>query len=48
MTRSWFGLLLGVTGAAFTTWWWTRRDFVARQMSHADRGEVIFRNAPAI
>jgi hypothetical protein len=48
MTRSRFGLLAGIAGAAFATWWWRRRDAMISGMSHAghERGEVIFRNTP--
>ncbi len=38
-------MLFGVVGAAVATWWWTRRDYMIRQMSQ-ERGEVIFRNSP--
>jgi hypothetical protein len=41
------GMLVGVAGAALATWWWRRRDPVARQMSQ-ERGEVIFRNSPVL
>ena len=46
MTRSSLGILFGVAGAAFATWWLTRRDYMVRQMSRSGRGEVIFRNSP--
>ena len=48
MTRSSLGVLFGVAGAALATWWWTRRDYMARQMSQAARGEVIYRNSPIV
>jgi hypothetical protein len=48
MTRSSMGMLFGIAGAALATWWWTRRDYMVRQMSQADRGEVIFRNSPVV
>jgi hypothetical protein len=41
-----YGLLAGIAGAAFAAWWWRRRDYVARGMSEAGRGETIFSNAP--
>lgn len=42
-------MLCGVAAASLATWWWTRRDYLARGMSQSghDRGEVIFRNTPA-
>ena len=47
MTRSRYGMFAGIAGAALAAWWWRRRgDWVARGMSHADRGETIFSNAP--
>ena len=49
MTRSRYGMLAGIAGAAFAAWWWRRRgDWVARGMSDtsADRGETIFSNSP--
>jgi len=47
MTRSRYGMLAGIAGAAFAAWWWRGRS-AARQMVSAapDRGEVIFRNTP--
>jgi hypothetical protein len=46
MTRSRYGMLAGIAGAAFAAWWWRRRDWVARGMSEAGRGETIFSNTP--
>jgi hypothetical protein len=48
MTRSQYGILAGIAGAALAAWWWQRRDSMIRGMSRAgrERGEVIFRNAP--
>ena len=48
MTRSRYGMLAGIAGAAFAAWWWGRRDRVARGMSEAGRqhGETIFSNTP--
>jgi hypothetical protein len=40
-------MLAGIAGAALATWWWRRRDSVARGMSSAGRGETIFSNSPA-
>ena len=47
MTRSRYGMLAGMAGAAFAAWWWRGRS-AARQLVSAksDRGEVIFRNTP--
>jgi hypothetical protein len=48
MTRSRYGLLAGIAGAAFGAWWWKRRD-ATRSLAEAQtrqRGEVIFRNTP--
>jgi hypothetical protein len=48
MTKSRYGLLAGIAGAAFATWWYRRTDWVARKMSSSssDRGETIFSNTP--
>lgn len=53
MTRSRYGMIAGIAGAALATWWWRRRhgtDYIARGMSKAghDRGETIFTNSPAV
>lgn len=51
MTKTQYGWIATMTGAAMAAaWWWRRRDFVARGMSNAghDRGEVIFSNTPAV
>jgi hypothetical protein len=50
MTKSRYGLLAGIAGAAFAAWWWRRRDIVARGMSDAghERGETIYSNAPVV
>ena len=47
MTRSRYGMLAGIAGAAFAAWWWRGRT-AARQAVDAtrERGEVIFRNTP--
>ena len=47
MTRSRYGILAGIAGAAFATWWWRSRMGAAAPPAH-DRGEVIFRNAPTV
>ncbi len=46
MTRSRYGMLAGIAGAAFAPWWWNRRVRVARGMSEATHGETIFTNSP--
>ena len=47
MTRTRYGMLAGIAGAAIAAWWWSRRtDWMARGMSDADRGETIFSNSP--
>jgi len=46
MTRSRYGMLAGIAGAAFAAWWWNRRDSVTRSLSEAGRGETIFSNTP--
>ena len=45
MNRNRFGILAGIAGAAFATWWFRQRR---SQMStpSPDRGEVIFSNTP--
>jgi hypothetical protein len=50
MTRSRYGMLAGIAGAAIMTWWWRHRaDAVARGMSEAGhRGETIFSNSPVV
>ncbi len=49
MTKSRYGLLAGLAGAAFAAWWWHgRTDWVARKMSSAssNHGHTIYRNSP--
>jgi hypothetical protein len=48
MNRSRYGMLAGIAGAAFATWWLRKRRMAGRSswMSEAERGEVIFSNAP--
>ena len=48
MTKSRYGMLAGIAGAAFAAWWWYGRDSVARGMSNAGRGETIFSNSPVV
>ena len=51
MTRTQYGWIASLTGAAMAAaWWWRRRDVVAAGMSDAGhhRGETIFSNSPAI
>ena len=47
MTRSRYGMIAGIAGAALAAWWWRRRGAGAAQVT-ADRGrgEVIFNNHP--
>jgi hypothetical protein len=47
LTKSQYGWLAGLAGAAFATWWWRRgeRSRDARA-SLAGRGETIFSNSP--
>jgi hypothetical protein len=47
MTRTRYGMLAGIAGAAFAAWWMRRQRAHAMPFSHEDRhGEVIFSNAP--
>jgi hypothetical protein len=49
MTRSRYGLIAGIAGAAFAAWWWRRRApaTTTGELTGAhERGEVIFRNTP--
>ena len=48
MTRSRYGMLAGIAGAAFAAWWWNRRDRMVRGMSEAGRGETIYSNSPMV
>jgi hypothetical protein len=48
MTRSRFGLLAGIAGAAFATWWMRHRRSHTSMTSASDRGEVIFSNSPQV
>jgi hypothetical protein len=44
MTKTRYGMLAGIAGAAFAGWWWRNR----RSSAHInnERGEVIFSNSP--
>lgn len=46
MTRSRYGMIAGIAGAALAAWWWRRRSAGARMNAAGGRGEVIFRNTP--
>ena len=46
MNRNRFGILAGIAGAAFATWWLRHRRAQTSMGSASDRGEVIFSNAP--
>jgi hypothetical protein len=49
MTKSRYGLLAGIAGAAFAAWWWRgRADWVARRMNStaSSHGETIYSNSP--
>ena len=43
MTRSRYGLLAGIAGAALAAWYWRRRG---QTSASGDKGEVIFSNTP--
>jgi hypothetical protein len=47
MTRSRYGMIAGIAGAALAAWWWNRNRGMAAQRATAGRGEVIFHNHPA-
>ena len=49
MTRSRFGMLAGIAGAAFATWWMRKRRSSGRMAEYGtmtEQGEVIYRNTP--
>jgi hypothetical protein len=49
MTRTQYGWIASIAGAAMAaTWWWRRRDVVVAGMSEAGhhRGQRIFSNSP--
>jgi hypothetical protein len=51
MTRTQYGWIASVAGAAMAAaWWWRRRDAVSEGMSEAghERGETIFSNSPVV
>jgi hypothetical protein len=45
MTRSRYGMLAGIAGAAFAAWWWRRRG-AGQMTANQGHGEVIFNNHP--
>jgi hypothetical protein len=45
MTRSRYGLLAGLAGAAFA-WWWRHRGTHRQSASRDTYGETIYRNTP--
>ena len=45
MTKTRYGILAGIAGAAFATWWYRFRPEVETTPAR-DRGETIFRNTP--
>jgi hypothetical protein len=44
MTKSRYGMLAGIAGAAFAAWWWRRRQNGRPNLN--DTGEVIYTNTP--
>ena len=46
MNRNRLGILAGIAGAAFATWWFRQRRSQMSTMPAAERGEVIFSNSP--
>ena len=46
MTRSQYGLLAGLAGAALAAWWWNRRETNGDNGPRDTYGETIYRNAP--
>jgi hypothetical protein len=47
MTKSRYGMIAGLAGAAFAAWWWRRRQTGRANPGAASRtGEVIYRNTP--
>jgi hypothetical protein len=47
MTRSRYGMIAGIAGAAFAAWWWNRQRTAGRA-SAGRKGEVIFHNHPVV
>ena len=45
MTKTRYGLLAGIAGAAFATWWFRFRSTAAVAPAH-QRGETIYSNTP--
>jgi hypothetical protein len=49
MTKKHYGLIAGLAGAAFAAWkYFGRRGTAAEAMTGSSRGEVIYRNDPAM
>jgi hypothetical protein len=51
MTKTKYGWIATMAGAAIAAaWWWRRHDYVAEGMSEAgrQRGESIYSNSPMI
>jgi hypothetical protein len=47
MTKSRYGMIAGIAGAAFAAWWWRRRQNGRPTPNEASNtGEVIYRNTP--
>ena len=46
MTRSRYGMIAGIAGAALAAWWWNRNRGTAARRATGGRGEVIFDNHP--
>ena len=46
MNRTGLGILAGIAGAAFATWWMRRQRVNFGTTSSSERGEVIFSNSP--
>ena len=47
MTKSRYGMIAGLAGAAFAAWWWRRRQTARANLSGASNaGQVIYRNTP--
>jgi len=47
MTKSRYGLIAGIAGAAFAWWWRSRRTSRHDYLTSArPKGEVIYRNTP--
>jgi hypothetical protein len=46
MSKSRYGMLAGIAGAAFAAWWWRGRTAARRIDTGNSRGETVFRNTP--